>query len=387
LPDNIHSNKPKLLQPTEKPMTVSSHVRVEIPTDRLLFDIQNPRLVGELSSGSTGDIPVIQHLCETADIAELVISIIKNTFVDFEPIVVIKATDQNYRVLEGNRRLAAIKLLLDPILSQQLESSLKYHIDRPLPLDVEASIKTIQAIEVTCEEDAQAYIGFKHINGPHKWTSFAKAKFVTNWFKQGMPIDEIARKVGDKNQTVKDLIAGMLVLEQAEEEELFDISDRTKRGVFGFSHLYTALNRKEYRSFLGLSKGWTDDMQENPVKKENLDKLEKTLKYMYGSKRDSIDSVIKSQNPHLGELGVVLSHPIAIQKLIDTNNLQLALEETESQSALFEKSLIASHTNLQKAAGTVSSYSGGKAIFDLAKNMEKMLEVIVDSMEKLSNGN
>lgn len=362
----------------------TSHERKDIPNTQLVFDHKNPRLAGE-SFSSSNETPIIQHLCATSDIAELVISILKNGFVDFEPIVVIEDTANTYRVLEGNRRLAAIRLLLNPALSESLEQTLKYHIDRPIQQDILDSIENIPTIVVQNEKDTQAYIGFKHINGPHKWTSFAKATFVTQWFKQGIPLDEIAQHVGDKNQMVKDLIAGMLVLEQAEQEEIFEISDRTKRGVFGFSHLYTALNRKEYRQYLGLKKDWTDNMSENPIDNEHLGELETTLKYMYGSKSRNIESVIKSQNPNLRELGQVLAHPVARQTLIENNSLSTALEETEKKSALFEKSLISAHIQLQKAATLVTQYDGNTYLLETAKEMEGALTLLVKNMETVAN--
>ncbi|ORU92551.1 MAG: hypothetical protein A6F71_08745, partial [Cycloclasticus sp. symbiont of Poecilosclerida sp. M] len=261
------------------PMTTGQHEKRSINATDLLFDIKNPRLVGEHLSEQADDIQIITNLAEGADIAELVISIEENTFVDFEPIVVIKELGNKFRVLEGNRRLAAIKLLQDEKLARQVVQVLKHSIQRPVRQAVLDSIKEIPAIIVTKEADAQSYIGFKHINGPHKWTSFAKAKFVTTWFKNGAGIDEIARKVGDRNKTVKDLIAGMLVLEQAEEEEIFDVQDRTKRGVFGFSHLYTALNRKEYKDYIGLKKDWTENLVTSPVSTGDVKKLKTVLQY------------------------------------------------------------------------------------------------------------
>lgn len=363
-------------------MTVAVHEKKSIPIEKLKFDINNPRLVGEQLDKNAADFSIIQKMADSADIAELVISIIENSFVDFEPIVVIPE-DGLFKVLEGNRRLAAIKLINDLDLAESLAQDLKYRISTPVPERVIESIQEIPAIVVTQESDAQSYIGFKHINGPHKWTSFAKAKFVTKWFKDGSSIEDIAKKVGDKNQTVKDLIAGMLVLEQAIEEEVFEISDRTKRGVFGFSHLYTALNRKEYRDYLGLDKEWTESLEENPINNAKVERLETVLKYMYGSKKDNVESVIRSQNPHLKQLGAVFKNPIATQVLIDTNDLQFALEETEEKSVVFEKYLISANTQLQKASANVSSFDGSETILDMANGMQKKLKMIVSNMETI----
>lgn len=363
-------------------MAVAIHEKKPISIDELKFDVNNPRLVGEHLRHDATDFLIIQKMAESADIAELIISIVENTFVDFEPIVVIPDGDL-YRVLEGNRRLAAIKLINDENLAASLAQDLKLRISQPVSDSVLESIQNIPSIVVKQEADAQSYIGFKHINGPHKWTSFAKAKFVTKWFKEGSKIEVIAKKVGDKNQTVKDLISGMLVLEQAENEEIFDISDRTKRGVFGFSHLYTALNRKEYRDYLGLDKEWTETLSENPIKHSKIEHLENVMKYMYGSKKDNIDSVIGSQNPHLKQLGAVFKNPIATQMLIETNNLQTALEETEEKSAVFEKYLISANTQLQKASANVSSFDGSETILEMAHSMHKKLEMVITNMESV----
>ncbi len=362
-------------------MAILNHQRELIESDKLIFNINNPRLFGESDNDLEEDVEIIRVLSRGSDIAELVISILKNTFVDFEPMVVIPAEGNTYRVLEGNRRLAAIKLLKDPSLANELSQDLGYKIDQPVPPKVLESLREASVIIVEDEADAQAYIGFKHINGAHKWTSFAKAKFVTDWYKQDMPIDDIAKKVGDKNLTVKNLIAGMLVLEQAQNEQLFSINDRTKRGVFGFSHLYTALNRKEYQAFLGIESKWMDTPNENPIKKESLKNLEIALKYMYGSKPDGIDSVIRSQNPNLKQLGIVLSNPVARAKLIETNDLSTALEETEEKSALFERSLISAHTHLQKAFGNVTDYGGSQELFTVAEDMSKKITAMISIMK------
>ena len=360
------------------------HEKKPIDTEQLIFDTNNPRLVGEHITDSSSDYQIIKSLSEGADIAELVISILENTFVDFEPIVVVQADKNNYRVLEGNRRLAAIRLIEDQELAQQLETDINYSIKRPVPEIVLKSIESIPAIIVDDEKDAQSYIGFKHINGPHKWSSFAKAKFVTKWFKAGTSIDDIARKVGDKNQTVRDLIAGMLVLEQAEEHELFEVKDRTKRGVFGFSHLYTALNRKEYRDYLGLGRNWTEHLSPDPIQPEKLPNLKTVLQYMYGSKKDNIESVIKSQNPDLKSLGEVLVNPVALQVLKNSNELRSALEETEEKSAVFERALISANSSLQKAFSNIAGYDGNESMLKTAKQMQKTISFLVTNMESSS---
>ena len=166
---------------------------------------------------------------------------------------------------------------------------------------------------------AQAFIGFKHINGPYRWGAYAKARFVADWYKKdkstGLTIDSIAKQLGDSIDTIRAYIGAVLVLEQAEEERLFDIKDRYNTGRFAFSHLYTALGRKEYQEFLGLDKGWNQTPDEQPIDDKKIPQLKEVLTYFYGSKQDNQPSLIKSQNPDLKELGKVLVHPVALEKI------------------------------------------------------------------------
>ena len=56
---------------------------------------------------------VIRILWDVMDVRELVLSIEASGFFSHEPIIVIQEDGKNV-VVEGNRRLAAVKLLLDP---------------------------------------------------------------------------------------------------------------------------------------------------------------------------------------------------------------------------------------------------------------------------------
>lgn len=323
-----------------------------VETALLDFDFENPRLV-EDTDYRHDDEEIIRFLSSQYDLQELVDSIISNNYLSFEPII-IQSKSGRYTVLEGNRRLAAIRVIQD----RNLARSFKISMPETIPSEVFDSFIKIAAIEVSGREEARSYIGFKHINGSNKWNSFAKAKYVTDWYLKGVKIEEIAKKVGDNNQTVRNLIGGMLVLKQAEENSLFSISDRNKSGPFGFSHLYTALNRAEYKEFLNLEKGWSQQPTEAPVPTDKLDNLRTVLQFIYGSKMDSVKSVIDSQNPDLKNLGCVLVNPTALIKLKQTNNLEDALEDTKSKEMLFEENIVAANIALEKAMKTVSGFNG-----------------------------
>jgi hypothetical protein len=353
---------------------------IDIKVENLEFDYENPRLVENPDARGNPE-EIIRFLTNEYDLQELIDSILSNGYLNFEPIIVMQH-NQHYRVLEGNRRLAAIKLLQD----RNLARSFKIKSPDETPQFVLDSFVEIPAIEVESEDEARSYIGFKHINGSNKWNSFAKAKYVTKWFLDGCSIPEIAGKVGDTNQTVRNLIGGMLVLNQAEDSDLFQIDERTKPGPFGFSHLYTALNRAEFKEFLNLDVNWSQNPVENPVPTKNAEQLKSMLQYIYGSKRDGIKSVIRSQNPDLKHLGAVVVNPVAYKKLQQTNDLDIALEETKEKGLLFEDNIVAASIALEKAMRTLSGYKEPNSrIIDICEEIQTNADFINFQVQKKKN--
>lgn len=361
-------------------MALATSKTFSISTSQLEFDRHNPRLVELDGLKNASDKDIMYALVREADIAELISSIVANTYMDIEPLIVTQKGTQkagSYRVLEGNRRLAAIRFIQNPELARECRLSLPKEIKQ----EVYVSLKQITAYQ-SGEEDARAFIGFKHINGAHRWDSYAKARFITDWYlrelEDGITIEEIANKLGDNNQTVRSLISGMLVLKQAEEQELFQISDRSKPGKFGFSHLYTALGRIEYRNYLGLEKDWNQNPSAQPVSNSHLNKLKEILQYLYGSKQDNVNSVIRSQNPDLKHLGQVIAHPVASNVLRLTNDLDSAREEIGIPSEIFQDALVIAHTRVQEVMKKISKFSPeiNAHLIELAEEMAENAENI-----------
>lgn len=204
----------------------------------LHFDRNNPRS-GDREFSSEDE--VIQYLTQNADVDELVTSMQSAGWVDFEPLI---AEQKTSVVLEGNRRLAALRLLSDEGTRTRLGYKIPNGGSIPrLPDDVRVRWVKDRA-------EARSFIAFKHINGPFKWDALAKAKYAAQWLEEDKNLDRVSKQIGDTHNTVLRLVNGWRVLEEATDEG-FDVADITARR-FNFSHLYTALARPNTRSFLGL---------------------------------------------------------------------------------------------------------------------------------------
>ena len=354
-----------------------------ISTLLLQFDKKNPRLMTGDEHSVADDMSIINSYREIAALDELITSICSNGYIDLEPLIVIGKNAGPFTVLEGNRRLAAIKLIRDPALAKRCKISLP----EPIPARVLQSIKKVSVHRVEKETDAESFIGFKHINGPHRWDAYAKAKFVAAWYKRdretGLTIDSIARQTGDTNNTIRAYISSVFVLNQAEENKLFDIGDRYNKTRFPFSHLYTALGRKEYLAFLGLEKGWDLDPSDTPVSKKNIGKLGETLQYMYGSRSDDIKPLVISQNPDLKRLGECLVNRTALARIRSGDELNVAYAEIDGPR-LFGEALILANARLEKVIDLLPKYDGDKSLITVANDLLTRAETIATMMVKIS---
>jgi hypothetical protein len=354
----------------------------ECPTSLLDFDYENPRLTTGDDLSTHDEKSMICSLRDIAALEELIQSICNNGYFNLEPLIVWGEESGPFTVLEGNRRLAAIKLIKNRELARECKISLPPSISQKT-LD---SIERISVWRVEKKEDAQAFIGFKHINGPYRWDAYAKARYVADWYKKekanGLTIESIARQLGDDNDTIRAYIGAVLVLEQAEEERLFDIKDRYNRGRFAFSHLYTALGRNEYRDFLGLAKGWNQTPDEQPIEANKIPQLKEVLTYLFGSKQDSQPSLIKSQNPDLKNLGEVLTHPVALEKIRGGTELKTAHNEVRDAGAVFSEALVQASIKIDDAITLLAKYDGSESLLSVAKELVEKSETLFLTMQR-----
>ena len=251
----------------------------KVPVKCLRLDRQNPRLTGRADHDS--DEALVAELYRSAELDELIQSMSSNGYLDVEPLVVMEGPESGgLVVLEGNRRLAAIRLLCEPEFVSRIRKDEGLTLTVPEVTDsLRPTFEQVTVYRVTDREQARPLIGFKHINGPQKWDAYAKARFAAKWYKDTeVGLDEIAKAIGDRHATIKRMVSAIYVLEQARENGLFNVDDRFPK-KFNFSHLYTALSRSQYMEYLGLSSGWARyDPEPNPIPADNVQELRQVLR-------------------------------------------------------------------------------------------------------------
>lgn len=344
----------------------------------LSFDIKNPRISEFNIPAKAKEEEVISILWNVMGVEEIVLSIKASGFFTNEPLIVSKENGLNV-VIEGNRRLAAVKCILDPSLGDSIGFN-KNIVN--VTNEVKATLTELPVIFVENRQEAWKFIGFKHINGPAKWGSYAKAQYISQIRNEfGISLEEIASQIGDTNKTVQKLYQGLQVIEQAEEIGRFDRRNIQASRLY-FSHLYTGLNYEGIRDYLSLKDVPPD--KKNPVPEENYDQLENVLNWLYGSKTKEIPSLIQSQNPDLKYLDAVLRNKEAELAIKDGISLVQAYEISQPKNKTFEQNLLEAKRALQKAQSYLTEGFDGKdeSLLKQAAAVAEIAEDLYDSMEK-----
>ena len=345
-----------------------------IPLDDLHLDLSNPRLADFPKEQSESNL--LRLLWHEMAVDELALSIAENGFFDHEPLFAARE-EKKLVVIEGNRRLAAVKLLRDASLRKKLGAT-----DLPkITAKRRRELETLPVI-VSTRGNLWQFIGFKHVNGPQSWDSFAKAKYI-NWVHNSLkiPLSQIAAQIGDRHDTVLRLNHGYQVLQQAEKIGAFSINDRWKNH-FSFSHLYTGLSYPGISSFIGIS---SKSDKANPVPKTKQKNLRHLFEWLYGSKSKNLQPVVQSQNPDLRVLDEVLQSKEAAAALSSGLPLQTARDIGRGDERVFREALQQAKHALQNARGTLpTGFSGGKSEIETAEDILDLAELVVEEMRAYS---
>ncbi|KQS36177.1 ParB N-terminal domain-containing protein [Pedobacter sp. Leaf194] len=344
----------------------------------LIFDTQNPR-IAEFSLGNElSEREIIKILWNVMGVEEIVLSIKASGFFEHEPLIAVREEGHSI-VIEGNRRLAAVKCILNPELADYIGIN-KNNLF--VSEKIKAALESIPVIFVNERKDAWKFIGFKHINGPAKWGSYAKAQYISLIKNEyDITLEEIASQIGDTHKTVQKLYQGLQVIEQAEHIGKFDRTDINAPRLY-FSHLYTGLSYEGIKDFIGI-KDVSEEVK-NPVPAEKEDNLGELLLWMFGSKKREEEPVIQSQNPDLRRLEAVVRNKEATYALRDRVPLIVAYEISQPKDETFEQSLLEAKRALQKAHSYQTEGFDGKdeALLRLSASVASIADDLYDIMEK-----
>ena len=333
--------------------------------DVLLLDSENPRLPVSLGSRSQDDILLL--IAKTYTIGELMESFAINGYFDEEPLVGVPFSDDPSKliIVEGNRRLSALKLLLEPKLLERLVDPSN---GRPIRIVVPVLTKDrrleLQKVPVRVYEEGRsavlAYMGYRHITGVKTWNSYAKARYVHQLVEDGNKLEDIQKQIGDRHETAPRLLRAYLVWEQA--NSLSMIPARNGHTP-SFSYLFTALTFRPMLQFLGLSA----QGMPRQVRQDSIPILQEVVAYLYGTVDGSRKPAIK-ESREIKDLAQAVSSNRALEKLRAGVSVTDAVEAIPEAEARLEKLTRQALERLNQANEIAHSGGANEQVQELAED-------------------
>lgn len=286
----------------------------EVSAYDLFLDPKNPRLADVAHTGTQASM--LKVMGEEFDLQPLIDSMYRNGFFWEEPLVAVSEPLAELKgrkvlhVIEGNRRLAALKTILN---------------NPELYDDADARNRLMKVPVITRDDRSEtlAFVGFRHITGIVPWESAAKAQYAHDLVKRGLTLDQIAQTIGDKTRDIGRWVRTQSLVEHAHEQGLNE-SDASK--AFYFSYLLTSTDAPGTKRWLEMK---VDD-RTGLVKSVNAEHLESLWFWLYGSKSQQRPPVIP-ESRQIHKLNKVIASPVAVKELLKTGNLERALVETKDR--------------------------------------------------------
>jgi len=163
-----------------------------------MLDERNPRLTRDGKYDSPRDI--IQYLFEHEDTMQVAQSIATRGFFSSEPLLVVKQ-DNVFVVIEGNRRLAALKSLLKPDL---LEGAIHGKVEKLATKAAGRDLSSVPVVVAPNRRLTDKLLAGRHIGTSVKaWDAANRAAFILEKIEEGYEPQELRDELGFSDADIR----------------------------------------------------------------------------------------------------------------------------------------------------------------------------------------
>lgn len=170
-------------------------IQRSLSVEHLKLDIDNPRF-SYFAKRKMNQTEIVKYLVEKFEVYDLAKEIAtKNYYLNEMPIVC--KEDDSYVVLEGNRRVAACKVLLNPhkyLSNQRAQNILKYNF----------SIEKLNCHVAPTRKEADILIYNRHTSTPIKrWERVSQDAHIHKLFEDGNSLEDIATMLSETTTDIR----------------------------------------------------------------------------------------------------------------------------------------------------------------------------------------
>ncbi|MDO6682425.1 hypothetical protein Q4551_08995 [Oceanobacter sp. 5_MG-2023] len=346
-----------------------------ISVDDLTLDLENPRLPDSLVSIERNEKRIINWMLEDASLIELMAAISENDFFVGEALLVVVENGKNV-VIEGNRRLASVKVLNNFKIAEIHQRRVKEVVDTAKYIPSE-----IPCIFFNDRTKIEQYLGYRHVTGVKTWGVLAKAKYLKKLAgdQAGEPLSEVARdlarKIGSRSDYVKNLLAAYAVYEEIRDRNFFHIRNLDETTIH-FNYFVDSIRRENIRKFINVDTNSVRPTLNISIKNLNI------LTAWFFEKNEFNRTMVKGDSKSLATLDDILGDENAKEVILDTNSLEEASGYINQTSVTFSSDLKTSLNILERAHSYIhkierhnnDDLSTLKDLFNLCKTMRDSIK-------------
>lgn len=343
------------------------HDKIEYTTiDDLYLDPLNPRL-GRENTGEGVAQSRVMELMQDWTLEELGTSFLESGYWPHEALLVVK--EQLYGktrlvVVEGNRRLAALKMLKNAVAGDSKETKWKELVKTAKP---KANLfKSVPFLLADTREDVDSFLGFRHVTGIKEWHPAEKAEFIAKLIdKSHLTYEDVKRKIGSKTPTVRQNYIAYRLLKQMEDYgENIEIEEVEKK----FSVLYLSLRTSGVQKYLHIDIKAPPNAAKRPVPIKHKKALINFARWLFGA-TDSAPLFTDSRN--VDKFGEILESEKAVEYLERSPkpNFDFALSLAGGDEPEIIRLIETASDSIEQALARVHLFKGSKDIERVIKRL------------------
>ena len=357
-----------------------------VKLDELYLDPKNPRLGRYHTSDDLSQAKTLDLMRDWV-LDELAVSYLESGgFWTHEALLVVKEKlDGELRlvVVEGNRRLAALKYLYAAFQGEDVPikwKSLIKNVEFPRTL-----FDQIPYIMVDSRQEIEAFLGFRHVTGIKEWDAEEKAQYIARLIDGGMTYQQVMRKIGSNTPAVRrNYISYRLLLQMG--DSLEDFSPEDARGRF--SVMFLSLRTQGVQKYLHIDISADPPDAQRPVPKEHLDALANFARWLFGSKQHNRDPLF-TDSRRVADFGWILENHRIVEYLEQEENpsFEHAFQLAGGNKSEIIQLLNKAASNVQIALGQVHHYEDlediQQAVKRLGVDVRQLLKVFPNIYQEL----
>ena len=275
-----------------------------------MLDPKNPRL-GRQNTEKGLDQSAILELMKDWTLDELAVSFIESGYWPQEAVIVVSEKHKGKLadiVVEGNRRLAALKLLHLAWRGKPISAKWE-ELGKSAVASRRKELEEIAVIRKGSRKEVKAYLGFQHVTGIAEWNPAEKAEFIASLIDDGLSYDDVRKQIGSKTPTVRQNYIAYRVLLQME-----DISDDVdlERVEKRFSVLYLSLRTNGVQNYLQIDIKAEPDAAKRPIPSKHMKNLARFALWLFGKGEQG---PIVPESREVDEFGRILESESAVAYL------------------------------------------------------------------------